>query len=159
MRRRSRLVEETGFLLSSSAVEQRGATYYFTGAHDGRAPPARERQERGAFCTRYTVIWERRAGINQRRRPPATTLRLQLNKVLPAPRAPRSPSRPTARRQARDAAIHSNTCIHENGLRNSAPIQLRPASRPNSNPAPSPSTTQASLPHICPRRVCKTLQS
>ena len=33
-------------------------------------------------------------------------LRLQLNKVLPAPRAPRSPGRPTARRKARDQAIH-----------------------------------------------------
>ena len=34
-------------------------------------------------------------------------LRLQLNKVLPAPRAPRSPGRPTARRKAQDPAIHS----------------------------------------------------
>ena len=42
----------------------------------------------------------------QRRRLTATELRLQLNKVLPAPRAPRSPGRPTARRKAQDPAIH-----------------------------------------------------
>ena len=49
---------------------------------------------------------QRLRGINQRRRLTATVLRLQLNKVLPAPRAPRSPGRPTARRKAQDPAIH-----------------------------------------------------
>ena len=42
----------------------------------------------------------------------------QLNKVLPAPRAPRSPGRPTARRKAQDPAIH---CLY--GVR-SAPARL-----------------------------------
>ena len=52
------------------------------------------------------VVQEQRLRGNNRRRRPPTTHRLQLNKSIPAPRAPRSPGQLTARQQALEPAIH-----------------------------------------------------